>query len=62
MQVDFLQTEVVTDTLYVDLIRINGIYYTFAMEKNSEPNNFGVKEQIQGNHFSSYVERYKNEI
>lgn len=58
MQVQFVRTEVVRDDLYIDLLMLDEVPHTFAMEKVAEPNVFEVKESVNSDKFSEFVEKY----
>lgn len=62
MRVEFFRTEMTTDTSYVDLFSVNGNLHTMLMEKIEEPNIYGIKEHLEGDHFDEMVRKYKNEI
>jgi hypothetical protein len=59
MRVNFIQTKLISDTMYADLIDIDGNLHTMVMEKTAEPNIFGVKEKLDGNNLDSMVAKYK---
>ena len=58
MNVQFLHTEVVDDTHYIDVLNVDGKIYTQQLHKVSEPNNFAVEKQEDGNQ----VEKFKKEF
>ena len=58
MNVQFLHTEVLDDTHYIDVFNIGGQIYTQQLHKVNEPNIFGVEKQEDGNQ----VEKFKKEF
>ena len=61
MHVEILRTEMATDHIYLDLMKIDETLYTFVMEKIQDPNIYGIKEQIDGeDKFDELLEKYPN--
>lgn len=58
-QIEILRTEGIGYYKYIDLLSINGELKTFVMKKISDPNVFGIEEEVDGNRFDELLEKYK---
>lgn len=61
MNVEFLKTISLSDTAYVDLIRINGELKTHLMYKKEEPNIFVLEREDDGDTFEAVVKAERKE-
>lgn len=62
MNVDYglKRTQMLTDTCWVDLATINGVLKTQIFEKESEPNNYGLVREEDGDKFDEIVKEFSS--
>ena len=57
MQVRIVETKSIDDVTYLDVMEIDGQFYTFVMKKSGEPNLFDVHLREDGNTIDTIISR-----